>query len=124
MPHLTIEISENTRLACSQEELLDEANVALLASGHFEESAIKSRCITLNTFRIGVEPVERAFIHARLHILDGRELAVRQAISKSICEIITDAVRPEPNGSPVQITVEVIEMERASFTKQVVAPSK
>ena len=38
MPHLVIELTENTRLNCSQEELLDEANAALLASGQFQEA--------------------------------------------------------------------------------------
>ncbi|MDF3838125.1 5-carboxymethyl-2-hydroxymuconate isomerase [Cupriavidus basilensis] len=121
MPHLTIEITENTRLACSQEELLDEANAALLASGQFGEADIKSRCITLTSFRQGTEARERAFVHARLSILDGRELAVRQALGKAICEVIAEAVRPGGAEDNVQVSVEVVEMERASYAKQIVS---
>ncbi|WP_454726346.1 MULTISPECIES: 5-carboxymethyl-2-hydroxymuconate Delta-isomerase [Cupriavidus] len=120
MPHLIIELTENTRLACSQEELMDQANAALLASGQFNEPDIKSRCVTLTAYRQGTEARERAFVHATLRILDGRELAVRQALGKAVCEAITEQVRPGLAGESVQVSVDVVEMERASFAKQVV----
>jgi 5-carboxymethyl-2-hydroxymuconate isomerase len=121
MPHLVIELTENTRLTCSHEELLDEANAVLLASGQFQEPAIKSRCVTLDAYRLGVEPGERAFVHATLSILDGRDLAVRKALGEAVCEVIAEAVRPGADGGTVDVTVEVVEMERASFAKKVVA---
>jgi len=121
MPHLTIELTENTRLNCSPEELLDEANAALLASGQFQEADIKSRCITLPVYRQGTEARERAFVHARLCILDGRELAVRRALGQAVCDVIAEAVRPLADGGEVQVSVEVAEMERASYAKQVIA---
>lgn len=120
MPHLVIEITENARLNCSPEELLDQANAALLASGQFQEPDIKSRCITLETYRQGTEPVQRAFVHGRLSILDGRDLATRQALGQAVCEVIAEAVRSGTNNTPVQISVEVREMERASYAKQVI----
>jgi len=121
MPHLTIELTENTRLNCSQEELLDEVNAALLASGQFQEADIKSRCITLQVYRQGTEARERAFVHARLCILDGREVAVRRALGQAVCDVIAEAVRPLADGGEVQVSVEVVEMERASYAKQVIA---
>lgn len=121
MPHLVIEITENVRLTCSQDELLDEANAALLASGQFQEPAIKSRCVTRGVYRLGVEPGDRGFVHATLSILDGRDLAVRKALGETVCEVIAEAVRPGTDGGTVDVTVEVVEMERASFAKKVVA---
>ena len=41
MPHLVIELTENTRLTCSQEELLDEANAALGAAASFAASRLR-----------------------------------------------------------------------------------
>jgi len=121
MPHLVIELTENTRLTCAADELLDEANAALLASGQFQEADIKSRCIRLETYRQGVDPAaDRAFVHARLSILDGRDLAVRQALGQSLCAVLAEAVRPAADGQSVQVSVEVLEMERASYAKQVV----
>ncbi|MBB3009298.1 MULTISPECIES: 5-carboxymethyl-2-hydroxymuconate Delta-isomerase [Cupriavidus] len=122
MPHLVIELTENTRLNCSQEELLDEANAALLASGQFQEADIKSRCITLSTYRQGIDAVERAFVHARLSILDGRDTAVRQALAQAVCDVIAEAVRSGGGtGQNVQVSVEVCEMARATYAKQLVA---
>ncbi|RDK10600.1 5-carboxymethyl-2-hydroxymuconate Delta-isomerase [Cupriavidus lacunae] len=121
MPHLVIELTENTRLNCSPDELLDEANAALLASGQFQEADIKSRCVTLSTYRQGVDAVERAFVHARLSILDGRDTAVRQALAQAVCDVIAEAVRTGADGGRnVQVSVEVCEMARATYAKQVV----
>lgn len=121
MPHLVIELTENARLNCSPDELLDEANAALLESGQFQEQDIKSRCIRLDTYRQGVEAADRAFVHARLSLLDGRDLAVRQALGQALCAVLAEAVRPAADGQSVQVTVEVLEMERASYAKQVVS---
>ena len=123
MPHLVIELTENTRLSCSQDELLDETNAALLATGQFEEPAIKSRCVTLGTYRQGVEPLDRAFVHARLSILDGRDLATRKALGQTVCDTLAEAVRHSADGGNVSVTVEVLEMERASFAKKTVGPA-
>jgi 5-carboxymethyl-2-hydroxymuconate isomerase len=120
MPQLVIELTENTRLSCSQEELLDEANAALLATGQFQEQDIKSRCVTLTTYRQGVEPLDRAFVHGRLSILDGRDVATRKMLGETVCEAIAEAVRPTASGGPVQVTVEVLEMERATYAKKII----
>ena len=120
MPHLVIELTENTRLTCSQEELLDEANAALLSSGQFNEPDIKSRCVTLATFRQGTEQVDRAFVHATLQILDGRDQAVRKQLGELVVNAISEMVRPGAAGQTVQVTVNVVEMERATFVKQIV----
>lgn len=120
MPHLVIELTENTRLTCSQEELLDEANAALLSSGQFQEPDIKSRCVTLSTYRQGTEQADRAFVHATLSILDGRDQAVRNQLGQLVCDAISEMVRPGAPGQSVQVTVNVVEMERATFAKQVI----
>ncbi len=120
MPHLVIELTENTRLTCSQEELLDEANAALLSSGQFQEPDIKSRCITLTTYRQGTEQADRAFVHATLTILDGRDQAVRKQLGQLVANAIGEMVRPGAPGQSVQVTVNVVEMERATFAKQVI----
>jgi 5-carboxymethyl-2-hydroxymuconate isomerase len=120
MPHLVIEITENTRLTCSQEELLDECNAALLSSGQFQEPDIKSRCVTLTTYRQGTEQGERAFVHATLQILDGREQGVRKQLGQLVVNAIAEMVRPGAADQTVQITANVVEMERATFAKQVI----
>ncbi|CAG2136627.1 5-carboxymethyl-2-hydroxymuconate Delta-isomerase [Cupriavidus plantarum] len=119
MPHLVIELTENTRLNCSQEELLDEANAALLASGQFQEPDIKSRCITLGVFRQGTDVADRAFVHATLSVLDGRDQPTRRQLGQIVCDALAEAVRAG-EGQSVQISVNVVEMERAIYAKTVI----
>lgn len=109
MPHLVIEATANLRLETSPGELLEQANAALFASGQFGEADIKSRFVTLEAYRQGTAAVERAYLHACLSILDGRDAATRQALGEVLGE------------EGVQVSVEVREMERASYAKRVVA---
>lgn len=120
MPHLIVEITENTRLARSKEELLDECNAALLASGQFDEPSIKSRVIMLDIYRRGTEQGDRGFVHATLQILDGRDQAIRKDLGERVASAIAECVRPGTEGQSVQVTVNVVEMERATFAKQVI----
>lgn len=119
MPHLVIEITENTRLNCSQDELLDEANAALLATGQFQEPDIKSRCVTLEVWRQGTDTADRAFVHATLSVLDGRDQATRRQLGQVVCEALSEAVRAG-DGQTVQVSVNVVEMERATYAKEVI----
>ena len=56
----------------------------------------------------------------RLSILDGRDAATRQALGESLCEVLAGAVAGGGEEG-VQVSVEVREMERASYAKRVVA---
>ncbi|EJV1369304.1 5-carboxymethyl-2-hydroxymuconate isomerase [Pseudomonas aeruginosa] len=116
MPHLVIEATANLRLETSPGELLEQANAALFASGQFGEADIKSRFVTLEAYRQGTAAVERAYLHACLSILDGRDAATRQALG----EVLAGAVAGGGEEG-VQVSVEVREMERASYAKRVVA---
>ncbi len=68
----------------------------------------------------GTAAVERAYLHACLSILDGRDAATRQALGESLCEVLAGAVAGGGEEG-VQVSVEVREMERASYAKRVVA---
>ncbi|HCI1741523.1 5-carboxymethyl-2-hydroxymuconate Delta-isomerase [Pseudomonas aeruginosa] len=120
MPHLVIEATANLRLETSPGELLEQANAALFASGQFGEADIKSRFVTLEAYRQRTAAVERAYLHACLSILDGRDAATRQALGESLCEVLAGAVAGGGEEG-VQVSVEVREMERASYAKRVVA---
>ncbi|MGN8554778.1 UNVERIFIED_CONTAM: hypothetical protein OHV15_19590, partial [Microbacterium sp. SLM126] len=63
---------------------------------------------------------DRAFVHATLQILDGRDPAVRKQLGELVAGAIAEIVRPGAAGQTVQVTVNVVEMERATFAKQIV----
>ncbi|MHA5868317.1 5-carboxymethyl-2-hydroxymuconate isomerase, partial [Pseudomonas aeruginosa] len=53
-------------------------------------------------------------------ILDGRDVATRQALGEALGEVLAGAVAGGGEEG-VQVSVEVREMERASYAKRVVA---
>ena len=119
MPHLTLHYTAN--LALDAEPLLQRLNEALLASGHFDEEAIKSRAVALDHFRVGTDgQAPRAFAHARLRILPGRDETVRAALS----EILSRALQAHLPAGPytLQICTEVSELP-ASYRKTTLLPT-
>lgn len=119
MPHLVIEYSENLAsldpMAC-----LSAANAALVASGQFEEADIKSRAYRVTAFRVGAEHAGRAFVAARLSILSGRSLETRQDLSQRVLQALRQHL-PTATGLSTQVSVEVVEIDRSTYAKCVVA---
>ncbi|WP_394781789.1 5-carboxymethyl-2-hydroxymuconate Delta-isomerase [Undibacterium sp.] len=119
MPHLIIEYSYGLFADGDVDATLQELNVALIASGSIhKESDLRSRMRQLDAIRVGTEPGERGFIYAQLRMLPGRTAAMRAELSQRIAEVIfRRAARPK--GMMVQMSVEVVEMERESYVKEV-----
>jgi 5-carboxymethyl-2-hydroxymuconate isomerase len=119
MPHLVIEYSENLAsfdpVAC-----LPAVNAALAASGQFEEADIKSRACRVAAFCVGTEPAGRAFVAARLSILSGRTLEIKQDLSQRVLQALQQHL-PSATGLSTQVSVEVVDIDRPSYAKCVVA---
>ena len=115
MPHLTIEYSNNLPQFIPNEALM-ALNQALVASGQFEEVDIKSRAVCFNGFLVGTVPAGRAFVHAKLAILSGRSIEIKQELSNSLLGVLS-AICVWPETLQVQLCVEVQEIERQSYAK-------
>lgn len=110
MPHLIIEFSEGLAEASQIETMLDEVSRAAAHTGLFEVSHIRVRAMAYAHYRIAGN--REPFIHAQCRIHAGRSEAQKRQLSKAVLS----ALRGQ--GWPVQvITVEVVEMERASYAK-------
>ena len=121
MPHLTLEYTRNLSGFDAQKALL-HMNEALFGSGHFDEADIKSRAIPVDCFVIGTSPENRAFIHAKLAIMSHRPPVVRQSLSTMLLQELTGLV-PDRPGLHVQICVEILEIERDTYSKNVLGAS-
>ena len=121
MPHLNIEYSANLADAFDVPTALRRVNDVVLATGLFEPAQVKSRAIALEHFRIGNADEGEAMVHARIHVVTGRSLQVRQALAKSVVATLQSALGPVP-GLIVQITAEVNEMDEAIYSKVVIVP--
>ncbi|WP_050478171.1 5-carboxymethyl-2-hydroxymuconate Delta-isomerase [Herbaspirillum rhizosphaerae] len=119
MPHLIVDYSPGLFAPDSVAQTLLELNAAVIGSGSIQkESDLKSRMIPLEATRVGTEAGARGFVYAQLRVLPGRTPAMRAELSQRIAGVIR-ARCARPVGMSVQLSVEVIEMERESYVKEV-----
>ncbi len=121
MPHLTLEFTQNLSGFDAQKTLL-HMNKVIFDTGHFDEVDIKSRAIPIDCFVIGTSPENRAFIHAKLAIMNHRPPAVRQTLSTMLLQELSGLL-PDHPGFHVQICVEILEIERDTYSKNVLEAS-
>ena len=114
MPHLSLHYTANL-VDFDADAALDKINRALAGSGHFAELAIKSRALPLSHYRVGNADEGRAFAHAQLKILPGRDEAVRRALSAIVLDALRSAM-PAHHPS-VQLCVEVDELYAPAYAK-------
>ncbi|WP_286266341.1 5-carboxymethyl-2-hydroxymuconate Delta-isomerase [Thalassotalea atypica] len=112
MPHCIIEYADTVEQLISPQKLITIINQAAASSALFDENHIKTRAIAYQHFQVGQS--DKAFIHVNAKILSGRTLEQRQHLTQTILGAIA-ALELEN----VSLTVEVIDMERASYAKQV-----
>lgn len=115
MPHLFFEYTDNLKIDTRQTLL--NLNEALVGSGHFDENSIKARAIKLDDYVIGTQPqARRAFLHMRLTILSGRAPEVKKQVTDLLVATVQKG-QDWPADTQVQITAEVIDMERDLYGK-------
>ena len=117
MPHLTIEYSANLP-HYPEAETLTAVNAALCAHPEVQDEAdLKTRFVVADSFEIGTAPAHRAFVHAQLRLLAGRTPAAKKDLSERIAAVLRERT-PHPPGMLVQLSVEVVDMDRGSYVKE------
>lgn len=111
MPHCTIEYAEPISIPSSV--LIEAVRLASASSGLFDENHIKLRAIGFTDYQVGIG--NEKFIHVTARILSGRTLEQRKQLSS----ILLNALGELPLNNRA-ITVEIVEMERESYGKQLV----
>lgn len=122
MPHITIEVSPELA-DFNSARALERVNRVLAESGQFEDADIKSRILRLLDVRVGASAPPQGFVHATLQLLAGRNQETRAALSAAVLEALVGSLPPAAAGGqrPVQVSVDVVEMDRAAYAKRVVA---
>lgn len=112
MPHCVIEYSSEVADQCAVTDLVSAVHDGAFSSGLFPESHIKTRAIVYDYYRTGES--QGSFVHVNLHLLSGRDddqkadLAAR--VLASLAPILPQVV---------SISVETIDIHRASYRKRV-----
>ncbi|WP_105101496.1 5-carboxymethyl-2-hydroxymuconate Delta-isomerase [Microbulbifer pacificus] len=115
MPHLVIEYSQRLEGRISIATLVENGHRAMNNTGLFNASAIKTRALPYRDFALGNdEKGDRTFIHAEVRILEGRTTEQKEALSAAIFNSLCESAPEVP-----EISVEVRDMEKASYAKRV-----
>ena len=121
MPHLTIEYTDNLQDYFDPAAAVQYVNTAVLADKEIEPDQVKTRALSLQHYRVGHADSNEAFVHVRIHIVQGRALEVRQRLGKLALTAVQQALSPAP-GLTIQLTAEVNEMQAETYQKIVIAP--
>ncbi|WP_367065916.1 5-carboxymethyl-2-hydroxymuconate Delta-isomerase [Oryzisolibacter sp. LB2S] len=118
MPHLTVEYSPNLN-AFPEGQAAAELNAAVCASPEvLDEADLKTRFVRCApTFQVGTVPTGRAFVHAQLRLLSGRSPEAKQDLANRIAQVLR-RLTPRPAGVMVQLSVEIVDMDRPSYIKE------
>lgn len=117
MPHLTVEYSGNLP-HYPEAETLTALNAALCAHPQVQDEAdLKTRFVVADSFEIGTAPSQRAFVHAQLRLLSGRTATAKKELSECIAAVLRERT-PRPSGVMVQLSVEIVDMDRGSYAKE------
>ncbi|MPM39081.1 hypothetical protein SDC9_85713 [bioreactor metagenome] len=117
MPHLVIDFSAN--LADFPEaQILKDVNAALCSHPEVKDEAdVKSRTNRIAHYEIGNQPANRAFVHAQLRLLSGRSPEAKKELAERIAAVLRQHT-PRPAGVMVQLSVEILDMDRGSYVKE------
>ena len=117
MPHLTVEYSPNLG-AYPEAQAAAELNAAVCASPEVkDESDLKTRFVHTSAFEIGTAPAHRAFVHAELRLLSGRTPEAKADLAERVAAVLR-RLTPRPAGVLVQLSVDVVDMDRPSYIKE------
>ena len=117
MPHLIVEYSANLA-PFPEHKALVELNEAVCGSPQVQtEADLKTRFVNQNSFAVGTEIGPRGFVHAQLRLLAGRTPEAKKDLAERVATVLRRHT-PKPKGMLVQLSVEIVDMDRPSYVKE------
>ena len=116
MPHLYVEYSANLT-GMPEQQMLTELVASLCSHPTIaDEFDVKGRIAATQHYVIGTEAGARGFVHANFRLMAGRTPEVKKELSDRIAEVLR-RLTPQPAGMLVQLSVDVVDMDRSSYYK-------
>lgn len=114
MPHIIVEYPQKLR-ELSMSVILIELHDALCRHETIVKSAVKTRAIPFSHCVVGEEDQDNQCVHITLRLLPGRDKMLRKAMAQDLYSTARGEIHKDyPNCA---ITVEVVEMDEATYTK-------
>lgn len=116
MPHLTLEYTNNLCPIANFNEIFGQLHRVLAEVGGIPLGNCKSRAIRLDDYFVGEGSARQAFVHLTIRFLAGRSTELRRQISRQSLAVLQAHLAP-PAELDLQLTVEIQEIERATYAK-------
>lgn len=116
MPHLYIDYSDNLAGLPEQQMLTEIVAAVCDHPSILDELDVKGRIASTSRYVVGTGSGSRGFIHASLRLMAGRTSEVKKELSDRMAEVLR-RLTPHPEGMLVQVSVEIIDMDRPSYHK-------
>lgn len=117
MPHLTLEYTANLDAWASDSGLLLSLHRLLGSAAGIKIENCKSRWRMAEEWVVGDGEGASAFVHLDLRFLEGKPLSVKQAVGAGALELLRAHFAPASEGLNLQITVEVHDIQKATYFK-------
>lgn len=111
MPHIVVEYSTNLEEGVDIRRLVDDLHQTMVGSGLFELSAIRTRAMPRNVYRIADGNPENIFIHVIARIRQGRSVDERKKLGTALLDTVKRALDTMPAAKPVALGVEIHEID-------------
>ena len=111
MPHCLIEYSQNLSDKQPVQNLLEAVFEGVEQSGLFERSHIRVRAMAFADFLLASP--DEAFVHVTIRLHQGRSPEQRKQLSTEVLQALLKL-----DFNHTSITVETVEMDTASYSKQ------
>lgn len=112
MPHIIVEHTKGVSKLVSEQEIARHVHMAVVESGIFDPSAIKTRTHACDRIWWGEEAAEMDFIHVTVKILSGRDIAKRAGLSAAVFKVLQERAAPVP-----KLSVDIHEMDKETYSK-------
>lgn len=121
MPHIHLEYSDNLQHIIETKPLMLAIHQALFKTGHIKTpNDLKSRAIMQQDYVVGLSTLQdQAYVHAKVSLLSGRSVEVRQEIAGLVLEVMQQHVSPQPELN-IQLCVEILEMQKQIYSKVII----
>ncbi|WP_407305345.1 5-carboxymethyl-2-hydroxymuconate Delta-isomerase [Acinetobacter sp.] len=119
MPHIHLEYSDNIE-HLEPKPILLALNQAMLDGAYIKAANdVKSRAICQQDYVIGLGDASQGYLHAKVSLLTGRSVELQQEISQVLLTTLEQHL-PQQSHIQVQICVEILEMQKATYAKKIV----
>ncbi|MDH3387019.1 MAG: 5-carboxymethyl-2-hydroxymuconate Delta-isomerase [Gammaproteobacteria bacterium] len=114
MPHVIIEYSDDVAGQIAIDDLIAAVHDGAMSSELFPEYDIKTRAVGYRHHQTG--QTRDSFVHVTVHLLDGRSDAQKSMLSEAVLATIEPLLL-----QVVSVSVEILDIHRASYRKRVLA---